>query len=80
MGCARCATRMASRPLSKPVAQRTDLASASVSAAETPGPSTKRAKLIGMLERPEGVMSRAEAGRKRCAIYTRKSSEEGLGG
>jgi hypothetical protein len=33
-----------------------------------------------MVERPEGVMSRAEADRKRCAIHTRKSSEEGLGG
>jgi DNA-binding MarR family transcriptional regulator len=37
------------------------LASASVSAAETPRASTKRAKLIGMLERHEGA-SVAEIG------------------
>jgi hypothetical protein len=49
------------RPRSKPVAQQADLASASVSAAETPRASTKRAKLIGMLERHEGA-SAAEIG------------------
>jgi hypothetical protein len=40
---------------SNPVALRADLASASVSAAERPPASTKRAKLIGMLVRPEGA-------------------------
>jgi hypothetical protein len=38
-----------------PIAEHADLGAASVSGAEEPPASTKRAKLIGMLERPEGA-------------------------
>ena len=51
------------RPRSKPVAPRADLASASGSGAHQPPASTKRAKLIAMLERPDGA-SVAEIGQR----------------
>jgi hypothetical protein len=40
---------------SKPTAARTDVGAGSVSSADLPPASTKRAKLIAMLERPEGA-------------------------
>ena len=43
------------RSRSKPSSGRTDLGAASVSSADQPPASTKRAKLIAMLERPEGA-------------------------
>jgi hypothetical protein len=46
---------------SKPMAERAALGTASVSGAEQPPVSTKRAKLIGLLERSEGA-SVAESG------------------
>ncbi|MGC2198691.1 MAG: DUF3489 domain-containing protein [Stellaceae bacterium] len=51
------------RSRSKPKAQRADLATASARGAEPPPASTKRAQLIGMLERPEGA-SVAEIGQR----------------
>jgi hypothetical protein len=40
---------------SKPLAEQADLATANVSGAEQPQATTKRAQLIGLLERPEGA-------------------------
>jgi hypothetical protein len=48
---------------SKPIAERADLGTATASGAEQPPASTKRAQLIGMLERPEGA-SVAEIGHR----------------
>jgi hypothetical protein len=48
---------------SKPTLGRADVAAASVSSADQPPASTKRAKLIAMLERPEGA-SVAEIGQR----------------
>ncbi len=48
---------------SKPVAERADLAASRVSGAEQPPAGTKRAQLIGLLERPEGA-SIAEIGQR----------------
>jgi DNA-binding MarR family transcriptional regulator len=48
---------------SKPLAERSDLATANVKATSGPPASTKRAKLIGMLERSEGA-SVAEIGQR----------------
>ena len=48
---------------SKPTAERTALATAAASGGEQPPASTKRAKLIAMLERPEGA-SVAEIGQR----------------
>jgi hypothetical protein len=48
---------------STPTAERAALGAASVSRAEQPPPSTKRAQLIGLLERPEGA-SVAEIGQR----------------
>jgi len=48
---------------SKPLAERSDLETAYVSATSGPPASTKRAKLIGMLERSEGA-SVAEIGQR----------------
>jgi hypothetical protein len=39
----------------KPISERADLAPANLPSAERPRASTKRALLIGMLERPEGA-------------------------
>jgi Protein of unknown function (DUF3489) len=50
------------RPRSKPAAERTDLRAVTASSPE-PRASTKRAQLIGMLERPEGA-SVAEIGQR----------------
>jgi len=43
------------RSSSKPIAEQADLATANVSGAEQPQATTKRAQLIGLLERPEGA-------------------------
>jgi hypothetical protein len=51
------------RSRSKPSSGRTDLGAPSVSGADQPAASTKRAKLIAMLERPEGA-SVAEIGQR----------------
>ena len=51
------------RSSSKPIAERADLGTATASGAEQPPASTKRAQLIGMLERPEGA-SVAEIGQR----------------
>ena len=51
------------RPRAKPVAPRADLASAGVSGADQPPASTKRAKLIAMLQRSDGA-SVAEIGQR----------------
>ncbi len=51
------------RSRSKPTAERADLATAGASGGEQPPTSTKRAKLIAMLARPEGA-SVAEIGRR----------------
>ncbi len=48
---------------SKPIAERAAVATASVSGGEQPPASTKRAQLIGLLERPEGA-SVAEIGQR----------------
>ena len=48
---------------SKPTAERAALATAAASGGEQPPATTKRAKLIGMLERPEGA-SVAEIGQR----------------
>jgi hypothetical protein len=51
------------RSRSKPTSGRTDVGAGSVSGADQPPASTKRAKLIAMLERPEGA-SVAEIGQR----------------
>ena len=51
------------RSRSKSTSARTDLGAGSVSRADAPPASTKRAKLIAMLERPEGA-SVAEIGQR----------------
>jgi hypothetical protein len=51
------------RSRSQPALGRTDVAAGSVSSADQPPASTKRAKLIAMLERPEGA-SVAEIGQR----------------
>jgi hypothetical protein len=43
------------RSYPEPIAERADAGTATVSRAEEPPASTKRAKLIGLLERPEGA-------------------------
>jgi DNA-binding MarR family transcriptional regulator len=43
------------RSSSKPIAEQADLRTTGVSGAEQPPASTKRAQLIGLLERPEGA-------------------------
>jgi hypothetical protein len=50
-------------PRSKPISEHADFGIANVAGAEQPRASTKRAKLIGMLERPEGA-SVAEIGQR----------------
>ena len=50
-------------PRSKPISEHADLGMANVAGAEQPRASTKRAVLIGMLERPEGA-SVAEIGQQ----------------
>src|SRR6516164_5376421 len=52
-----------SRSRSKPTSGRTHLGAPSVSGADQPAASSKRAKLIAMLERPEGA-SIAEIGQR----------------
>jgi hypothetical protein len=56
-------TREQTRSRSRPASRRNDLGASSVSAADQPPASTKRAKLIAMLERPEGA-SVAEIGQR----------------
>jgi hypothetical protein len=51
------------RSRSKPIGDRADLTTTGVSGGEAPPASTKRAQLIGMLERPEGA-SVAEIGQR----------------
>ena len=51
------------RSRSTPIAERADWGTATASGAEQPPASTKRAQLIGMLERPEGA-SVAEIGQR----------------
>lgn len=51
------------RSYPEPIAERADAGTATVSRAEEPPASTKRAKLIGVLERPEGA-SVAEIGQR----------------
>ena len=48
--------RAPARSRSKPTSARTDLGAGSVSSADAPPASTKRATLIAMLERPEGAL------------------------
>ena len=55
--------RAPARSRSKPTSARIDLGAGSVSSADAPPASTKRAKLIAMLERPEGA-SVAEIGQR----------------
>jgi len=55
--------RAQTRSRSKPTSRRNDLGAGSMSSADQPPASTKRAKLIAMLERPEGA-SVAEIGQR----------------
>jgi hypothetical protein len=70
--------RAPTRSRSKPASGRTDLAAGSVSSADQRPASTKRAKLIAMLERPEGT-SVAEIGQRlRWLPHTVRSAITGL--
>jgi DNA-binding MarR family transcriptional regulator len=72
-------SREQARSYSEPIAERADAGTATVSGAEEPPASTKRAQLIGLLERPEGA-SVAEIGQRLGWLpHTVRAAISGLG-